>query len=604
MREKTPDTADRAAGDGGMLRAGAGTAEIVFDPAMFPTEGFGGEIHDVPHARVLIVENGIRVAIVSLELVQASEEMLEACKQAVCQRTGTEKNRVWIHATHAITTPHAPSDTQKNKLHFTAILKAVDEAASRAAAACRPAVMGVGTGRCDVNANRDIELNGEWYYGMGSTMASNKVMTILRFDALDGGPIGFLISYGIKPTCIYNIGQNTNTRPVSSDVPGLACTMMEDEFRAPCLFCMSAAGDQIPREIAMYYQLDENGGVTFVERSVAQGIEMMIRQGREMGGAAIEIAKGITCGTAAPAVAHTAACFTWPNKVGDSEMEIWVDGICLGDSVAFVGLKPEVNCVTELELWKASPFEHTLIVSFLNGDQKYMPDREAYGLGTRECVRSGCAAGCAEQFVAVAVGMLEDLRAGKAAEAPAVGPGRAGEKAAVLNRKIEFGGHTWIVLDKKDGKTLVISEKVLERRAYHAAGGAVTWEECELREYLNGEFFCRTFTETEKSKIVPTTVANKSNVKYGVRGGNDTTDRVFLLSLQEAENYLFGFTGLLNAVDAATGEIVWWHLRSPGEGVDAAARVAATGLIDYHGVADGVTDPAGGVRPAMWLEID
>lgn len=604
MRKMTPDAAGRAIKNGGMLSAGAGTAEIIFDPAMFPTEGFGGEIHDVPHARVLVVKNGVEVAIVSLELVQVSEEMIEACKKAVSQRTGTDKNRIWIHATHAITTPHAPSDTQKNELHFTAIVKAVDEAASQAASACRPAVMGVGTGCCDVNANRDIELDGEWYYGMGSTMASNKVMTILRFDALDGEPIGFLMSYGIKPTCIYNVGQSTNTRQVSSDVPGLACMIMEDEFRAPCLFCMSAAGDQIPKEIAMYYQLDENGGVSFVELSVAQGIEMMVRQGREMGSAAVGIARSITCGIAAPAVVHTAACFTWPNKVGDGEVEILVDGIRLGDSVALVGLKPEVNCVTELELWKASPFEHTLLVSFLNGDQKYMPDREAYQLGTREYVRSGCAAGCAEQFVITATDMLEDLRAGRAAEVSTAGLGRTGKTAAGMNRKIEFGGHTWIVLDKKDGKTLVISEKVLERRAYHAAGGAVTWEECELREYLNGEFFRRTFTEAEKSKIAEMTVINKSNTKYGVRGGNDTTDRVFLLSLQEAENYLFGFTKLLNAIDAVTGEIVWWHLRSPGEGADAAARVTATGLIDYHGVADGVADPAGGVRPAMWLEID
>lgn len=586
------------------LLAGAGVAEIIFDPAMFPTEGFNGVIHDLPHARVLIIENDVRVAVAALELVQLSEELIEACKEIVCQRTGTEKHRVWIHATHAITTPHPPSDDKGSELHYAAIVKAVDEAAQRAADAVRPAVMGVGTGQCDVNANRDLLLNGEWYYGMGSTMPSNKVLTILRFDGLDGTPIGFLMSYGIKPTCIYNVGQSANTRQISSDVPGLACTMVEEAFSAPCLFFMPAAGDQIPKEIAMFYRLDENGDVAYVELSVEEGIEMMTRQGIQMGDAAIEVAKGIACSIADPAVAHTAVCYNWPNKVGDGEVEILVDSIQLGDSVALVGLKPEVNCVTELELWDASPFRHTLLVTFLNGDQKYMPDKEAYQLGTREFTRSGCAVGCAERFVQVAAGLLGDLLAGKAVDEPSVILGRNRKQMSIINRKIEFGGHTWIVLDKKDGKTLVVSEKVLERRAYHSPGGAVTWEDCELRRYLNEEFFRKTFTDAEKRKIAEAVVENKSNTKYGVRGGNDTTDRIFLLSLQEAEDYLFGFTQLLNAVDAATGEITWWHLRSPGEGGDAAARVTATGLIDYHGVADGVLDPTGGVRPAMWLEID
>jgi len=98
------------------------------------------------------------------------------------------------------------------------------------------------------------------------------------------------------------------------------------------------------------------------------------------------------------------------------------------------------------------------------------------------------------------------------------------------------------------------------------------------------------------------TVKNASNSKYGIRGGNDTTDKVFLLSIEEAETSLFGFTDLLAAKDLLTGEAVWWYLRSPGESVSYAAGVSATGLIDYHGVA-GVEDPSGGVRPAMWLDL-
>jgi hypothetical protein len=586
------------------LMAGAGVGEIIFPQEMFPVEGFSGEVNDTIHARVLVISNGVKIAIVSLEMVNIPEDLVEICKQVVSEKTGTPKNNVWVHATHAITTPHAPSDAAARELYAASITDAITTAAQQAADTYRPAVMGIGAGTSDVNANRDIELNGEWYYGLGSTMTSNKTMTILRFNALDGKPIGFFVSYGIKPTSIDNVEMSKNTRKLSADVPGVACTLLEKEFGAPAMFCMPAAGDQIPKEISYYYDLNEKGEAALVEKTVKEAVAVMERQGIVMGNDAIKIAKGITCNDTDPTIATSTTSFTWENKAGDGEVEIIVEGLRIGDDIAFAGLKPETNAVTELDLWKASPFKHTLIVSFLNGDQKYMPDANAYKLDTWEAKRAGTAAGCAEEFVNVATKLLNDLKAGKISADKSSDPTTDGKKGDGTTAKIEFGGYKWTVLEVKDGKTLVMSDEVLGQRAYHAAGGAVTWENCELRSYLNGEFYNKTFTDKEKTRIAETTVTNASNSKYGIRGGNDTKDKVFLLSLNEAETYLFGFTDLLRAKDIKTGEYVWWHLRSPGEALDVAACVSSTGLIDYHGVTDGVTDPTGGVRPAMWLNLE
>jgi len=63
-----------------------------------------------------------------------------------------------------------------------------------------------------------------------------------------------------------------------------------------------------------------------------------------------------------------------------------------------------------LELWEESPFEHTLLVSFLNGDGKYMPHAEAYDIGTWETLRTPFAVGAAEEFVATAVEILSGLK--------------------------------------------------------------------------------------------------------------------------------------------------------------------------------------------------
>jgi hypothetical protein len=64
---------------------------------------------------------------------------------------------------------------------------------------------------------------------------------------------------------------------------------------------------------------------------------------------------------------------------------------------------------------------------------------------------------------------------------------------------IQFGGYDWRVLEVKDGKALILSDKILDRRSYHKSSG--TWETSEIRQYLNGQFYDETFTEGEKNSL-------------------------------------------------------------------------------------------------------
>ena len=203
-------------------------------------------------------------------------------------------------------------------------------------------------------------------------------------------------------------------------------------------------------------------------------------------------------------------------------------------------------------------------------------------------------------MVEVADGLLTALRDGTYVPEQETKPGEGSQTG--LFSKVEFGGASWYILDKKDGKTLLLSEKIIEKRAYSGAPGAVTWETSALRGYLNGEYL-NGFSAADREKICEVTNANRPNGKYAVSGGADTLDRVFLLSLEEAEVYLGGFADVLIAKTADSGAAFWWFLRSPGEAADVAACVTAGGLIDYHGVADSVETPIGGVRPAMWVEL-
>lgn len=222
--------------------------------------------------------------------------------------------------------------------------------------------------------------------------------------------------------------------------------------------------------------------------------------------------------------------------------------------------------------------------------------------------------------------------------------------------KIRFGPYDWYVLDKRDGRTLIITEKVIEFRPYHHEECEITWETCDMRKYLNGEFYA-SFSEADRVRIIEVTNETPDNPWYGTPGGNPTRDKIFLLSIEEVVQY-FGDSGQLRtknknpgwdwctdeylpwiddqynlnrrAVDD-TGIVRWWRLRSPGAKSYAVASVTgfcADGFdqggidvsgpcgdfIDGHfrfdrpgsGKLTGERNQQGlnGVRPALWLRTD
>ena len=95
----------------------------------------------------------------------------------------------------------------------------------------------------------------------------------------------------------------------------------------------------------------------------------------------------------------------------------------------------------------------------------------------------------------------------------------------------------WQILSKKDGRVLVISKYVLDCKPYNLESGSITWEDCYLRKWLNQGFYKAAFSDTDKSKILSVTLENKNNPCYGTAGGNNTTDNVFSLSVEEMEKY-------------------------------------------------------------------
>lgn len=581
----------------GSLWVGAGSGEIVFDEAMFPVEGFSGEIHTNPYVRTLIIEDVQTAVIVSLELVNTPEDIVDSIKEYVSEKTGAPKDNVWVHSNHTITTPHAPEDETQRALFVDSVMTAATKSIDDAALSLKPAAMGIAVGECDANINKDIELNDGWYIGSNPDRYSDKTMTVIRFDDAEGNPIAIYYNYGMKPTTIDNTGKDDNIRKISADCTGLACTMLEEEFGCPAMFVMPATGDQQAAETTTYYEWDEeNNEAKKIELSVEEGIELSDKYGKMIAESAIELANSAVCDIDEAPVLTSFTTFNYENAAGDGEVAVDVSAMTIGDDIAFVGIKSELNAITGHQLAEQSPYKYTMVTGFLNGDQKYMPDEEAYEIESWEFKRSGFGKGCAEEFVNQALTLLNDLKQGvEHKKETASNTGNADKNYEVL----DIAGMKWLVLDDRDGKQLVITEQVIGNMAFKAAGGDSTWEDSDLRTYLNGEFYESTFSDDEKARIEETNTSTPANSKYGITGGNDTTDRIFVLSAEEAEEYLEGSEYLI-ATDAS-GNPAWYHLRTMGEAKDVQACVNVNGEIDLHGPDGGVTNAEGGIRPVMWI---
>ncbi len=198
----------------------------------------------------------------------------------------------------------------------------------------------------------------------------------------------------------------------------------------------------------------------------------------------------------------------------------------------------------------------------------------------------------------------------------------------------------WRVLSVNGSEAMLLADKALDDKRYHTVYENVTWEGCTMRSWLNGygasaniqnqdyssnNFLDTAFGTSAQSAIKETAVENKDNLSYGTDGGNDTKDKVFLLS--ESEVYTdtakkYGFVSDYSTYDEArrakssvfakamgtyfstSDDYVgncWWWLRSPGVNSDYATYVHIDGWVTRPSI--NVHDSNDGMRPALNLNL-
>ena len=181
----------------------------------------------------------------------------------------------------------------------------------------------------------------------------------------------------------------------------------------------------------------------------------------------------------------------------------------------------------------------------------------------------------------------------------------------------------WRVLSVHGNDAFLLADQNLDAKPYNNAHTNVTWATCTLRAWLNGTFLNTAFTSAEQAAIKNTIVVNEDHPCCGTEGGENTNDKVYLLSIAEASNTAYGFNGEFHASSETReakntayaeecgawmspsteyeGNGDWW-LRSPGNSSAVASSVVFDGLgVDSNGVDVGDVHVA--VRPALHLNL-
>jgi neutral ceramidase len=89
-------------------------------------------------------------------------------------------------------------------------------------------------------------------------------------------------------------------------------------------------------------------------------------------------------------------------------LSVEVQVISLGEDLAWVSLPGEIFVDLGLQIKRGSPFKQTMIAELANGSIGYVPTRVAYAEGNYEVVSARCAAGSGEKLVDEAVKQLRE----------------------------------------------------------------------------------------------------------------------------------------------------------------------------------------------------
>jgi neutral ceramidase len=235
-------------------------------------------------ARALVLEQaGVRVAIVTADVVAFREEMTARLRRALAGRCRIDM--LLCNASHTHTGPDTynefctfsdPRELAKRRRYHHWFERQLLALVERAATKLEPVTLSHGEGRATFGVQRRRRVDGAIRHMPNPTGFHDKTVSVFRFGRADGKPLAVLFSHACHPSTRY-------AEAVSADFPGPAQRLVERETGAIALFAQGAAGEIRPRVVQPHTNPPRfcNGTQQDVERF-----------GRELGAEVMRVLRG------------------------------------------------------------------------------------------------------------------------------------------------------------------------------------------------------------------------------------------------------------------------------------------------------------------------
>lgn len=428
------------------LRAGAGRAEIQYPAELFPfrdgPDVWTG-IHDVPCARAVILEAGLKILLVSMEIVLMDRDLEAELRAMAVVVSGIPAEQIWLSATHTVTTPHffvrehnSPEENAVASRMRKQIFQAAKAAIAQAVQTVQDASIGFGSGTCRANVNRVIETKDGWWLGSGEEFTADHAVPVVRIDGQDGQPLAILYNYNSELAVMDKSVMSDGGRHVTADLSGTASRFVEAEYngKAVALYLPGVSTDQGPAYKAVRTVRGRDGSYRTVDIKEA-GWTLLELQGERLGEQVLVAAERVQCAAPESPIRLENRTFWFQGqrfkglkpKPDAGPVKQWtferiedktrsVEVMAL-DSTALV-VVDGIGVETAMKIKEQSPFENTVIVSSVSGGakrqptdgEKYMAEEAHYDRVTFQARNSEFAKGSAEKMRENVLTFLREIR--------------------------------------------------------------------------------------------------------------------------------------------------------------------------------------------------
>ena len=395
-------------------------------------------------ASILILANDSdRIAMIACDLCLIPNSVVSALRRMVGEAIGVPSSHIMLNMSHTHSAPAFPgwmevdpAQAGMKKRYQEDFVRWTVEAAEVANRNLQPARIGAGRGESHIGVyRRETGPDGSEVLGEVLEHPMDTSVGVVRVDDLKGKPVAVLFSYGCHPVVV-----GPNSYVISSDFPGAAREVIEQNLGGTALFMQGCGGNINPR-VGIGYEVDcrdtKNrvgamlGGEVL---KVAAGIRTHVKPGKRTPLGNIpnilftpwEPVDGESCsylganeqivkldfselptldqaqaihrqwqqtleekqaGRAPTWEIRVAAKYTeWSKKLveavsdGNPTVDLVLQAMRVND-IVFTSLNVEAFFETGMEVRARSPYEHTLVFGYTNGSIAYLPRAEDYPEG-------------------------------------------------------------------------------------------------------------------------------------------------------------------------------------------------------------------------------